>query len=183
PLQFFDAYLQYGYYPFFSENLSLYHQQLNRVIRLIIESDLHFIEGITLENVRKIYRLLYILAANVPFKPNITKLSERIGIHRNTLIRYLYYLEKARLLNLLSVKGKSISTLSKPDKVYLENTNIAYALASKQADQGTLRETFLLNQIKNVGEISMPKNGDFIADDIETGVFNKIPLWLFGFLY
>lgn len=211
PLQYFEDYLQAGYYPFFAETPGIYHRQLNRIIQLVIETDLHFIEGVTKENIRKIYQLLYILAANVPFKPNISKLSERIGLHRNTLVQYLHYLEKARLINLLHASGQSISTLKKPDKVFAENTNLIYAIAADQANKGSLRESFFLNQLRNVHNIALPVKGDFIvddryvfevggknktakqiqelehayiaADDIEVGTFNKMPLWLFGFLY
>jgi predicted AAA+ superfamily ATPase len=211
PLQHFEDYLKAGYYPFFAESPGVYHRQLNRIIQLVIETDLHFIEGVNKENIRKIYQLLYILAANVPFKPNISKLSERVGLHRNTLVQYLHSLEKARLINLLHASGASISTLKKPEKVYAENTNLIYAIAAGQANKGAMRESFFLNQVKNAHKIELPQKGDFIidhryiveiggrnktagqiqdmdnayvaADDIEIGTFTKIPLWLFGFLY
>lgn len=111
---------------------------------------------------------------------------------------------------MLISEGKGVSTLQKPEKIYLENTNLAYAL-SNSADIGNLRETFLLNQLINAGlEVHAPVEGDFItedwyievggksknarqvkqqanylvaADDIEIGIGSKIPLWLFGFLY
>ena len=108
--------------------------------------------------------------------------------------------------------GKSISTLQKPDKLYLENANLHFALAPENTSKGTIREAFFLNQLRNAGhELSMPKQGDFYVDDsytfeiggkdkpavqikgvsnayiaadeMETGVHQKIPLWLFGFLY
>jgi predicted AAA+ superfamily ATPase len=179
---------------------------------MIIESDMRFIEGFDPANTRKIYQLLYILATNVPFKPNVTKLSAKIGIHRNTLIQYLHYLEKARLINALTAAGKSISTLQKPDKIFLENTNLHHTLAPENVDRGALRESFFLNQLRNASHtVTLPPVGDFLVDDkytfevggkgkstaqlqgmpnsyvaadeIETGTMNKIPLWLFGLLY
>lgn len=211
PLQYFEDYLKAGYYPFFVETPGVYYRQLNRIIQLVIETDLHFIEGITKENIRKIYQLLYILATNVPFKPNISKLSERTGLHRNTLVQYLHYLEKARLINLLHASGESISILKKPDKIFAENTNLIYAIAADRANKGSLRESFFLNQTRNKHKVAQPAKGDFIiddqyvfevggrnkttkqiqgfedayvaADDVEVGTFTKIPLWLFGFLY
>ncbi|MEL7119486.1 MAG: AAA family ATPase, partial [Bacteroidota bacterium] len=210
PLEYFSSYLTHGYYPYFLEGTSFYADRLSQVIQLVIESDLDFIPGYDPRNARKILQLFYILATNVPFKPNISSLSEKIGVHRNTLIQYLHHLEKARLINSLYPAGISVSTLQKPEKIFLQNTNIAFAL-SKDVNKGSLRETFFLNQVKAKHFVSLPKSGDFFIDDkytievggakksiaqikqiehayiaadnIEIGNQNKIPLWLFGFLY
>lgn len=212
PLQYFNEYLKHGYYPFFLENLNTYHLRLEKVVRLIIEEDLQFIAGFNPHHSRKIYQLLYILSTNVPFKPNITNLSEKTGISRNMVVEYLYYLNNAKLINSLSAAGKSISTLQKPDKIFLENTNLSFALSPKNTEKGSLREAFFMNQIKNSAyEISLPLKGDFFVDDkftfeiggkgkstkqlmgvehayfavddMEAGIGNKIPLWMFGLLY
>lgn len=212
PLLHFNDYLKYGYYPFFTENIQTYPLRLQQLVNMSIENDLQFIEGFDPQNTRKIFQLLYILSVNVPFKPNISHLSEKIGISRNTLLLYLHYLEKAKLINMLSTAGKSVSILQKPDKLYLENTNLQYALGAAQVNKGTLRESFFLNQLLNSEHlVVLPKSGDFlidhkytfevggrkkktaqikdianayiVADDMETGALDKIPLWLFGFLY
>jgi hypothetical protein len=122
----------------------------------------------------------------------------------------VYQLRDARLLNILSVAGKGVSKLQKPDKIFLENTNFAYAI-NPAPDKGNLRETFLLNQLENTGaEVFAPPEGDFLtggilievggksktakqvkaadsylvaSDDIEIGIGTKVPLWIFGFLY
>lgn len=212
PLQHLPDYWKTGYYPFFVENINTYSVRIEQLVKMIIETDMRFIDDFDPANTRKIYQLLYILATNVPFKPNVTKLSDKIGLHRNTLVQYLHYLEKARLINSLVAAGKSISTLQKPDKIYLENTNLQYALAPQTVDRGTLRESFMMNQLVNAKyRVALPPAGDFhvdeqytfevggkdksaaqlkdiknsfvVADDLETGIYNKIPLWLFGFLY
>ena len=212
PLQYFHEYLKHGYYPFFLENLNTYHLRLEKVVRLIIEEDLQFIAGFNPHHSRKIYQLLYILSTNVPFKPNITNLSEKTGISRNMVVEYLYYLNNAKLINSLSAAGKSIGTLQKPDKIFLENTNLSFALSPNNTEKGSLREAFFMNQIKNSAyEISLPLKGDFFVDDkftfeiggkgkstkqlmgvehayfavddMEAGIGNKIPLWMFGLLY
>ena len=200
-----------GYYPFFLEGAEFYSDRLEQMIRLVIESDLDFIPGYDPRNARKIYQLFYILASNVPFKPNITKLSEKIGVHRNTLVHYLFHLEKARLINALYPAGISISTLQKPEKIFLHNTNITYVISPNQIDKGSLRETFVLNQLKVNNEVALPKKGDFrvngrytlevggtgkskaqiqgvahaylVVNDTEIGSGHMIPIWLFGFLY
>ncbi|HOU97987.1 MAG TPA: AAA family ATPase [Bacteroidales bacterium] len=211
PLQYFVDYLKWGYYPFFIENKKLYFRRLEQTLNQIIESDLNFIEGYDTKNTQKIKQLLYILSTNVPFKPNIVKLSEKTGIHRNTLVSYIHYLEKAQIINAVYPAGISISILQKPEKIYLNNTNLSYLLAEETPNQGNLRETFFLNQVKSIYKVKIPKSGDFvlnenfifeiggkkktsaqiineknafvISDNILIGAYNKIPLWLFGFLY
>lgn len=212
PLQYFREYLQYGYYPFFKENVNTYGIRLEQMIKMIVENDLLFLKNVEPYNTRKIYHLLYIMAVNVPFKPNITRLAEKTDLNRNTLVEYLHYLDKARLINTLLTAGKSISILQKPDKIFPENINLSHVLAWKQEDKGTQRETFFLNQLSNAGhQVTLPKQGDFLvnekytfeiggsrkqmqqirniqnsyvlADGIATGALNRIPLWLFGFLY
>lgn len=211
PLQDFNDYLRYGHYPFFVENVNTYHLRVEKVVRLIIEEDLQFIAGFNPHHSRKIYQLLYILATNVPFKPNMSKLAEKTGINRNMIGDYFHYLESARLINSLSAAGRSISILQKPDKIYLENTNLLYALSPENVDKGALREAFFMNQLSNTKHaIALPLKGDFFIDDkytfeiggknktskqlinipdsfvamddIEAGIGNKIPLWLFGML-
>ena len=212
PLQYFADYLRHGYYPFFKENISTYAMRLEQVIKMVIETDLQFVEAVSIANTRKIYQLLYLLSISVPFKPNISKLSEKIGITRNTLLQYLHYLEKARLINMLSAAGQSTSILQKPEKLYLENTNLQFTLSPETADKGTLRETFFLNQLLNAGQkAGIHSKGDFwvndlyvfeiggrtkgtaqikgisnayiVADDTEIGAMKTIPLWLFGMMY
>ncbi len=211
PLYHFKNYIKYGYFPYFIENVEVYHQRLAQTVRLTLETDLSFMKGFDPKKTRQIYQLLYILATNVPFKPNVTKLSERIKVTRNTLVQYLYYLEKAKLLKLLQSPNKGISMLQKPDKVYLDNTNLAYAISPTNINVGNMRETFFQNQLSVMHEVYYSKTTDFLvnqkysfevggknkqfgqiknltnayvaADEIETGYKNKIPLWLFGFLY
>ena len=211
PLRFWKDYLQFGYFPFVFESPNTYHHRLRRVMNTILESDLRFIHNVSSENIEKIKRLIYILAESVPFKPNITKLSERVGLDRGTLTEYIYHLREAKLINTLMAKGKSTSILRKPDKLYLNNTNMAYALLGDRCNIGTLRETFFQNQLEAIADLRLPEKGDFFindkytvevggsgkskqqihaiphgyvaADDIEEGALHKIPLWLFGFLY
>ncbi|MCH7415746.1 AAA family ATPase [Belliella sp. R4-6] len=210
PLAEFENYLKHGYYPFFLEGTKTYHLRIEQIIRLIIETELQFIEGMDIHKTKRIHQLLGLIAQSVPFKPNVAKLSEKIGIHRNTLTTYFHYLEKAKIINSLYAVGKSTSVLQKPDKVYLENTNISYALAGAKLDKGNLRETFFYSQLAEKHQLSLPNNGDFMldekftievggknktdfqiknqpdsflaVDDVPIGSYNRIPLWLFGFV-
>jgi predicted AAA+ superfamily ATPase len=209
PLAYFQEYLEGGYFPFFTEqDHSIYLQQVFQIIETTLLQDISFIEGFSVDNVRKMQSLLGVLAETAPFEPNIAKLAERLHIGRNTIKQYIFLLGKAHILNLLSRKGKGISVLQKPDKIYLENTNYSFALKDSP-DIGNLRETFFLNQLNNAGHsLFFPgKEFDFITDqgtkfeiggkkkqsadksifvikdDIEAGFGKNIPLWLFGFLY
>jgi hypothetical protein len=212
PIVQVKKYLQKGYYPFFMESESTYLIKINQVINAIIDSDLAFEKGVDVQHRKKMKQLLYILATNVPFKPNISKLASKTGLYRSTLVKYINYLEQAGIINTITKTGKSISTLQKPDKIFLENPNLHFALDIESANWGTVRESFIRNQLKNSGnDVSLPPKGDFIvndesvievggsnktdkqikhilnsyitADEMEIGVGNKIPLWLFGFLY
>lgn len=211
PLRLFKKYLQYGYLPLFLESSpGEVPQRLNQTINTVIETDLNYIQGYSAGTAFKIKKLLGVLAESTPFKPNIAALARKLDVSRDSIYTWFSHLESARLLNLLSTEGKGVSLLQKPEKVYLENTNLAYAMKAVP-DLGSIRETFMLNQLRNaLMDVTMPKTGDFLvngmhievggkgkttrqvrdqdnyriaADDIEIGYGTKIPLWLFGFLY
>lgn len=211
PLKYFKEYLEYGNYPYFLEDKESYQLKLIQTINLIIESDLNAVENITYEDSRKIKKLLLAIAQSVPFTPNIKKLSERLGINRTFLINAIKLLNRADLVMELYKPTKGVGALTKPEKLYLNNTNLIYALAKQQAEVGTLRETFFANQMKHIHEIHLAEKGDFlinkkytfeiggknkatkqikgiengfvVRDDIEIGSLNIIPLYLFGFMY
>ncbi len=213
PLQYFSNYLKEGYYPFFKEVPELYHMRIEEIINMIIQIELPLIRGIDIAYTSKLKQLLIIIAESAPFIPNISKLSERIIINRNTLITYLNNLSDARIINIFYRDSSGISRLQKPDKIFLENSNLAYAIHPGLVDIGNARETFFANQLNNNHSVNIPKQGDFLidnkllfevggknkgykqirknnykeffiaADEIEYGYGNKIPLWLFGFLY
>ena len=209
PLKYFNSYLQAGYYPFYQEVPALYNGRLEEVINMMLEIELPLLRKVDLAFVPKIKQLLLVIAESPPFIPNISKLSEKIGLNRATMLSYLHYLEEIGLTKNLFTSAHGISRLQKPNKVLLDNPNLAYALG--KADIGTLRETFFVNQLNYQHQVSHAPQGDFVvsdqytfevggknktskqledipqsyvaADDIEFGFQHKIPLWLFGFLY
>jgi len=210
PLPAFRKYTEVGYLPIFMEGEDSYLLKLNQVINTIVDTDLAYIAAYNSGTANKVKKLLAVIAESVPFKPNIAALSRKLDLSRDSVYQYIYQLADARLLNTLSSEGKGVSTLQKPDKIYLENTNLAYALKSNP-DIGNVRETFVFNQLHNAGlQVYSPKAGDFVfdgytleiggknktttqvkhldnylivSDDIEVGTGNKVPIWLFGFLY
>ena len=211
PLAYFDNYLNYGYYPFFLENKNSFHQKLNETLLTVLEVDIPQFEFIQTSNIIYLKKLLKIISRSVPFKPNMNALSERTGISLNTLKTYLKYLNDANLLSMLYHPNKGINSLNKPEKIYLENTNLIYNLADNVPNIGNIRETFFFNQIEKIHNTKATKYADFLIDDtftfeiggkskqqkqikdiensyvvkdnIEIGSDNIIPLWLFGFLY
>lgn len=210
PLPLFNNYLKEGYLPIVAEDKDDYIIKLEQIVNTVVEVDLAHISSYNTGTAQKIKKLLGVIAESAPFKPNISEIAGKLDLSRDSVYQYIHQLKNARLLNLLSVKGKGSSVLQKPDKIYLENTNISFMLKG-QPDIGSVRETFMFNQLTNCGfKIHLPQAGDFIvdnlhievggktktatqvkdqqhyiiaADNIETGIGTKIPLWLFGFMY
>lgn len=209
-LKHFEDYLRTGYYPFYKDAGEDYLMRIGEVARLVIDSDIPAVEDITYATAQKIKKLLMVIAGNVPLEVNITKLSGQLESTRDQTLKMLYLLDRAGLLNLLTDKAKDYKHLTGPKKIYLNNPNLMYAL-SAHISEGTMRETFFANQLGAVASLTLPKQGNFMADgkylfevggsrktfdqiadipnsflaidDIEVGNGNRIPLWMFGCLY
>lgn len=210
PLEYFQNYLDYGYYPFYMENIKSFHQKLSEVVLTVLEVDIPQYASIPVSNSVLLKKLLAVISNSVPFKPNMNAISERTGISLNTMKNYLKLLNDAQLLQLLYVEDKGINSLGKPEKIFLNNPNLMYNL-SIDANKGNVRETFFLNQVqyqqsvyasstvdfkvdgvfefelggrqKKKKQINELQNAFIVKDDIEIGSDMTIPLWLFGFLY
>ncbi len=184
PLEFFKSYLQNGCYPFILNNNDSYTHLLLGVINQIIEIDMPYIANINFNQIDKIKKLIYLLSTSVPLKPNISKLSANSSISRPTLLEYLALLEKANLTISINQKARGYGVLSKPDKLFMNNTNLIYAV-SQNNEIGTLRETFFVNQIKSAyineaklidDDILLSDSGDFLLKNrytVEIGGKNK----------
>jgi predicted AAA+ superfamily ATPase len=207
----FRQYLQSGYYPYYKENPHNYHSRLLNTVSATLETDLPAVENIEYVSVQKLKRLLAIIAGMTPFTPNMAQLGNLVEIQRSNLSKSLTLLEKARMAGLLRNSAKSIGSMSKPAKIYLDNPNLAYALGNENTNVGNLRETFFFNQLSITNSITGSAKGDFAVnekyiievggagksfaqiadipnsflavDETETGFGNRIPLWLFGLLY
>ena len=209
PLQHFPKYLRDGYYPFFKEDPEQYHDWIGDIINMIIDTELPLLRGVDVSNCKTLKQILLIISESAPFIPNISLLSRRTGIDRNTIINYLKFLAEADLIRNIYSDSSGLTRLMKPEKIFLENTNIVYSLRSKQPEKSGLLETYLANQLSEkqyltihegnglltetgfVFEIEKEKadltkykkNRFLVCDDIEFGGNNRIPAWLFGFLY
>lgn len=211
PLVWFKDYLQFGYYPFYKNDVINYHKLLRQLVRTIVEYDMAEMKGFDIRQAKKMLQLLYVVSQQVPFKPNINNLAQKTGIHRNSINNYLFFLQEARLLFLLYYNGISTAILQKPEKIYMENPNLLYALSENTPSEGTVRETFFNNQLQVNHQVNHSAETDFMIDgkysfeiggknrsnaqisdlkdawtvkaDLEYPVGRAIPLWLFGFLY
>jgi predicted AAA+ superfamily ATPase len=211
PLVAFNEYIRYGYFPYYKEDKDFYSIHLLATLNTIIELDLPATERIDYYSVVKIKKLFAVLASLVPFTPNVSQLSNDIGTTRISLLNYLYYLEKAQAIMMLSKEATGLKPMAKPDKVYLGNTNYAFALGGEQTNMGNVRESFFMNQVRVKHAVTFSKVVDFIVsgkyhveiggknktkkqiaglenaftvlDNIEIGYGNQIPLWLFGLTY
>ena len=212
PLAYFDEYLQKGYYPFVLEGGSEYYSRIENVVNMILEMELPQQCGVDPGNARKLKTLLTILSTEVPMMVDMTKLSLMAGMPRSTILTYLHHLNRAKLIHLLYSDLSSLKKMQKPDKIYMENPNLLYVLSLEEVNKGTLREVFMVNQLsyqhqveyctrsadytvdgryvievggkaKDGKQIAKEQKAFIAADNIDYPVGNKIPLWLFGFLY
>lgn len=208
PLAFFDEYLRRGYYPFTSEHG--YEERLRQIISQTLEVDIPTFASLHASMGYKLKRLLTIVSESVPFKPNLTKIAEIIGVSRNNVADYINMIEEAGLVAQLRDETGGIRGLGKVEKLYLDNSNLAYALGANNTNIGNIRETFFLNQTRMMGNVKASRQTDFCIDDthfeiggrkkgqaqienlsngyvvkdnIEYGHDNVLPLWWFGLGY
>lgn len=208
PLADFKDYLQNGYYPFARQGN--FKERLLQIVNTTLETDIPLFARLNASTAVKLKRLMIVVAQSVPFKPNYTKLADILGIDRQTLADYIAYMEKAGLFRQLYDSTGGIRGLGKVNKLYLDNTNLAYLLGENVSDVGNIRETFFFNQLavnydiqsspvsdflvdgytfeiggkkKGNAQIRGVNNAYVVKDDIEFGFGNTIPLWHFGFMY
>ena len=209
PLEQFGNYMQYGCYPFYHESLTDYPQKLLEVINITIDSDLSAIYNIDSSKLDKLKKIIYMLCVTKPYDLNIKKLSSAVETSWQTLAKYLERMDAGSLIHIVR-QGKGMRAVNRPDKLLLDNPNLFTVLCAS-SNIGSIRESFFVSQVGLKHQIHYHDKGDFIvndkqvfeiggasksdaqlegnpngyvvADNIEIGFDNKIPLWLFGFLY
>ncbi len=211
PIAAFKEFIKYGYFPYYKEDKEGYYNRLSETINTVIEVDLPADIDIEYQTIIKIKKLFSIIAASVPFKPNISKLAEQVGTTRPSLLCYLEALNRAHTILILDKEAQGLKRLVKPEKIYLGNTNYAYAISGDGADIGNVRETFFYSMLNVTNKVGYSDKTDFIIDEkysfeiggkdksqkqlaglknpfvakdnIEIGMGNQVPLWMFGLLY
>ncbi len=211
PILEYRKYLKSGAYPLITEENTNTSNNLIAEVNRLLDNELVLIKNIDFSTVLKIKKLLFVICSSAPFKPNITKLSNYIDVTRPTLLKLIQYLANAQLLIQLRDRDKEISRYTKPDRVYMHNTNLIYNFIGFTRENESVHSTFFLNQVsaehmvnyyeeadflvddyyifdmagrsKNPKQIRNSENTFIVKDNIVTGTKNIIPLWLFGFLY
>ena len=212
PVALFHEYIKKGYYPYYQENEIDYYQAIQQVVNHTIDNELTKICHVEPSNTRKIKALLTMLCASQPYQVDITKMSVQSGLKRETILNYLGFMEKAKLVQLLYCDMVNVKRLQKPDKIYVDNPNMLHAWTTTPVHIGTLRETFVANQLATKHNVEYgKKHGDFLvdrkytievggedkdfrqikdipnsfvlADNLETALGHKLPIWAVGFLY
>lgn len=206
----FESYLDHGCYPFYREVGDDFHMRLREVLSVVMDTDVPAVENVSFDTVQKIKRLLMIICEHVPFEPNMSELWKQLSTNNELGLRMLYALDRAQILTLLTSKAKSYKYLYKPGKILLNNTNLMHVLCPV-VEKGNERETFFLSQMIVAHDVKMPQKGDFLVDDqylfevggkgktfdqikdlpqsylavddMDVGLTNRIPLWMFGLLY
>ena len=210
PFAYFEEYLKGGAYPFYKTSKNSYVQKLLNASMQILETDLPMIYAIEHDKINSLKKMMVMLCQSEPYDINISKLCSAVELNQRTLYKYLGILQAAGLIRILGAKSTGISIISKPEKMYLDNTNL-FSIFCNNSKIGTIRKTFFASSVSYNHNINYPKSGDFIldekytfeiggkdksfkqikdakegfvvSDDIEVGFDNKIPLWLFGFIY
>lgn len=207
----FEKYLKMGYYPFFLDSSEItYAQRVERLVRSVIDIDIPAVTSIEYETQLKLKKLLVVLAEQVPFVPNITNLTRDVEVTRNQLMKFFTLLNEGAVIRTLTDGTTQPKRAAKPEKILFDNPSVMQALGIIHKS-GTVRESFVASMLSFEGDVHAPKNGDFllnrkylfevggkgkgfsqisdipdsyvIADNLEVGIGNKIPLWLLGFLY
>jgi len=213
-LKYFNEYLEHGYYPYFLEGKQDYNSKVMGAIEKVLFEDIGIVFNLPVNKIPAMKKLLWLVATSHPFTLNIEGIATDLGITRPTVYNYLEILENADLFKSVKAMGKGAGFIRKPGKLYFENTNLLIAIAGSvkiEAQSGTLRETFFVNQLSQNHKISLHEKCDFVIDEkynfeiggpskkekqisgvessylaldgIQTGYQKRIPLYLFGFLY
>ena len=210
PFVHFEEYLKSGAYPFYKSGKKSYVQKLLSASMQILETDLPMIYTIDHDKINALKKMMIMLCQSEPYDINISKLCGAVKLNQRTLYKYLGLLQAAGLIRILGAKSSGVSIISKPEKLYLDNTNL-FSIFCENPKTGTRRETFFASMLSYEHTLNYPKSADFIvdehytfevggrdknfkqlkdakagfvvADGIEVGIDRKIPLWLFGFLY
>lgn len=212
PVAAFKEYTKYGFYPFYDGNREDYYMRIENTVNYIVEQELPLLSDLRTGYIRKIKAMLAVLATSKPFEVDISKMAKMLELNRETVLSYLQLLQHADILNLLYSDIDSVKRMQKPDKIYLSNSNLLYALSLRDGDEGNMRETFVMSQLipyhrveygkeagdfvvdrrwrleiggakKGFGQIADIVNSFVLADNIEYPSGNKLPLWLLGFIF
>jgi len=209
-IKLYDTFLKVGAYPFYFEDKTKYVDRMIETLNTVLHTDLSKLFMIQPDKIDTLKKLLLAICVSKPLEFTIDKLATTVGITKTTLYKYIEYLSDAELIRHITHEGKRFNAIRKSDKLYLAHTNLFEALCAN-SEKGTIRETFFTSNLCVKHTLHYLDKGDFlidetytveiggkrksfeqikdvphsyiIADDIEIGFGNKIPLWMMGFIY
>ncbi len=209
-LKLFRQYLDHGAYPFYFENREGYRQRVLDTVNTILHTDIVVIHNISGEKINTLKKLLASICLSNPLELSVDALSKKVGVSKVTLYKYIEYMHKAELLRHVTHEAKRFKSMQRPDKLYLSNSTLFTSLCLTPK-VGTIRESFFASAVSYGNDLHYVDKGDFLvdekytfeiggknksfeqikdlpdsyvaSDEIEIGFKNRIPLWLFGFLY
>ena len=151
PLEHFARYRQFGYYPFYFEEKQDYYDKLENTVNYIVDVELTKYRSLDVGYTRQVKALLHVISQMTPYEVDISKLSKASGISRQSTLKYLTNMEEANLIRRVFTNLMTVTDLQKPDKIYLDNSNLLYTLSLEKPEIGTVRETFFANQLASAG--------------------------------
>lgn len=204
--EYFKEYLKYGglLYP-----KNGFYEALENSIKKIILQDLSALRDINIKYETDVYKLLYFIARSPPYQTNYSSIARTLTISKTMAIRIVNDLaETGIIIPILPCKKKGVDVKKEP-KIYLTlPLREFFSKYGFEIERGATREEFFVNHIRDVcylkgdrgektpdfrvhnikveiGGESKKKyqNPDYIAVDSLSTVENKIPLYLFGFVY
>lgn len=209
-LKLYNEYLEFGAYPYYFASKDSFMQKVSDTINTVLFTDVALLYKVSAANIEMLKKLLHTISLCKPLELSIESLGKTVGVSKATLYNYIEYLHRAELLRHVVYEGKRFKSMQMPDKLYLSNTSLLKSLTNS-SDIGTIRETYFASQVSYTCSLYYVKKGDFlvdekytveiggknksfeqlkdipnsyvIADDIEIGFKNRLPLWLMGFLY
>jgi hypothetical protein len=209
-LKYFKQFIDVGIYPYYFEDETKYIDRVSENINTILYTDLVSVVKIDGSKIESLKKLLLTICVSNPFETSLDKLSSMVGITKPTLYKYINYLSRAELIHHIMYEAKRFKNMKKQDKLYINNTNLFQALCLN-SNIGNIRETFFVSMVYKRHILNYVDKGDFlldekytfeiggknkgfekikdiensyvVADELEVGFKNKIPLYLFGFLY
>jgi len=206
----FEKYLKTGYYPFYREEAHGFPARLEEMVRIGLDRDLPSNTDMEYASLQKARKMFMLLISKVPYAPRMKDVFDAVGTNREHGYMILDALEKAGLLRLLKTRSKDSKPFARPERIFPDNTCLMYAFTGNP-DLDDVRRAFFMSQLSNVHTVNYPQKGDFLVDSrytfevggrrksfdqikdmpdsflavdgIETGSGNRIPLWLFGFMW
>lgn len=162
---YFKEYLAKGFYPFYFENPLSYYERILNVIEKTIFEDISNFYNLKTNNLHFFKKILLFLASIPPGQTSVHNIAKNLSLDDKTVLHYLDILQSAGLIIMIYPAEGGNQGLRRPEKIFLNNTNLYYVLMGQmgpESDIGTVRELFFIQSLKNAGiNVFHNKVGDY----------------------